>query len=111
MPDTGASRWTHAGDLDELWEGELRSVNLGTLQLIVCNVEGHVFAYADRCPHLGSRLSEGAFDGRRITCAAHEWVFDARGGTGVNPAEAFLHRYPARVVDDEIFIDLGEAES
>ena len=77
----------------------------------MCNVEGHVFAYADRCPHLGSRLSEGAFDGRRITCAAHEWVFDARGGTGVNPAEAFLHRYPARVVDDEIFIDLGEAES
>ena len=61
----------------------MRSVGLGTVQVVVCNVEGQVFAYADRCPHLGSRLSEGAFDGRRITCAAHEWVFDARGGTAL----------------------------
>lgn len=101
--------WTHAGDLDELWEGEMRPVRLGTVQLVVCNVEGQVFAFADQCPHLGSPLSEGGFDGRRITCAAHEWVFDARGGAGVNPVGAFLRRYPTCVVDDVIFIDLGEA--
>ena len=109
MPEAKEDAWTYAGDLDDLWEGEMRAVSLGTVQLVMCNVEGQVFVYADRCPHLASRLSEGRFDGRLITCAAHEWVFDACGGGGVNPAESCLHRYPARVVDDAIFVELGEA--
>ena len=109
MPEGREDAWTHAGDLDDIWEGEMRAVSLGTVHLVMCNVGGQVFAYADRCPHLASRLSEGRFDGRLITCAAHEWVFDAHGGGGVNPAGSCLHRYPACVVDDAIFVDLGEA--
>jgi toluene monooxygenase system ferredoxin subunit len=98
-----------AGDLDDLWEGEMLAVTLGTVDLVMCNVEGQVFAYADRCPHLASRLSDGSFDGRLITCAAHEWIFDARGGSGVNPAQACLRRYPAWVIGNEIYVDLREA--
>lgn len=105
MEDAGA----HAGDLDDLWEGEMLALTLGTVDLVMCIVEGQVFAYADRCPHLASPLSEGRFDGRLITCAAHEWVFDARGGGGVNPAQACLRRYPAWVVGNEIYVDLSEA--
>jgi toluene monooxygenase system ferredoxin subunit len=101
--------FAHAGDLDDLWEGEMLAVTLGTVDLVICNVEGQVYAYADRCPHLAGRLSEGTFDGQLITCAVHEWVFNARGGAGVNPAQACLHRYPARVIGNEIFVDLGEA--
>lgn len=88
----------------------MRSISLGAIELVMCNVEGQIFAYADRCPHQGTRLSEGRFDGRWITCAAHEWIFEARGGTGVNPAEANLDRYPACVVDDAIFVDLGRTK-
>ena len=99
----------HAGDLDDLWEGEMLAVTLGTVDLVMCNVEGHVFAYADRCPHLASRLSDGIFDGRLITCAAHEWIFDARGGSGINPAQACLRRYPAWVIGHQIFVDLRES--
>jgi len=87
----------------------MRAVRVGTIQLVMCNVEGQVFAYDDRCPHLANRLSEGNFDGRLITCAAHEWVFDARGGGGVNPAQAQLNRYPVRVVGDAIFVEVGGA--
>ena len=86
----------------------MRAVSLGTIDLVMCNVEGQVFAYADRCPHSASRLSDGTFDGRLITCAAHEWVFDACGGGGVNPVESCLKRYPTCVIDDAIFVDLCE---
>jgi toluene monooxygenase system ferredoxin subunit len=99
----------YAGNLDDLWEGEMIAVTLGTVDLVLCNVQGHVFAYADRCPHLASRLSDGRFDGRLITCAAHEWVFDGRGGGGVNPAQACLRRYPTRVIGNDIFVELREA--
>src|ERR1700722_3835768 len=80
-----ANAGTHAGNLDDLWEGEMLAVRIGTVDLVMCNVQGQVFAYADRCPHLASRLSDGRFDRGLITCATHEWVFDARGGSGVNP--------------------------
>lgn len=108
MAETREGAWTHAADLDDLWEGEMCAVSLGSADLVLCNVEGQVFAYADRCPHLASRLSEGNFDGRLITCAAHEWVFDAHGGGGVNPAESCLHRYRTCVIDDAIYVDIGE---
>ena len=84
------------------------AVTLGTVDLILCNVQGQVFAYADRCPHLASRLSDGRFDGRLITCAAHEWVFDAHGGGGVNPAQACLHRYPTRVIGNQIYVEMDK---
>jgi toluene monooxygenase system ferredoxin subunit len=99
----------HAGNLDDLWEGEMIAVSLGNVDLVICNVQGQVFAYADRCPHTASRLSDGRFDGRLITCAAHEWVFDACGGAGVNPARACLRRYPAWVTGNEIYVDLRKA--
>ena len=110
MGEATQDKWTHACDLDDLWEGEMRALRVGTVQLVMCNVEGQVFAYDDRCPHLANRLSEGKFDGRLITCAAHEWVFDACGGGGVNPAQAQLNRYPVRVVGDAIFVEVGGAE-
>jgi toluene monooxygenase system ferredoxin subunit len=109
VPEAREDIWTYAGDLADLWEGEMCGLSLGSVQLVMCNVDGQIFVYADRCPHLAGRLSEGRFDGRLITCAAHEWVFDAHGGGGVNPAESCLHRYPVRVVDDAIFVELGEA--
>lgn len=108
-PEAREGTWAYAGDLNDLWEGEMSALSLGPLQLVMCNVDGQVFVYADRCPHLASRLSEGTFDGRLITCSAHEWVFDARGGGGINPAGSCLHRFPARVVDHAIFVELGEA--
>jgi toluene monooxygenase system ferredoxin subunit len=87
------------------------TVTLGTIDLILCNVQGQVFAYADSCPHLASRLSEGRFDGRLITCSAHEWVFDGRGGGGVNPAQACLRRYPTRVIGNQIYVEMHQPRS
>jgi toluene monooxygenase system ferredoxin subunit len=105
IDDVGA----HAASLDDLWEGEMIAIRLGTVDLVMCNVQGQVFAYADRCPHLASRLSDGRFDGQLITCPAHEWVFDGYGGAGVNPAQVCLRRYPTRVIGNEIYVDLGDA--
>jgi len=87
----------------------MRAVGLGGLDVLVCNVGGEVLAYADRCPHLGGRLSEGRFDGEVITCAAHEWCFDARSGGGVNPRRASLAAFPVRVSGDDVFVDLSSA--
>ena len=102
--------WRYAGTLDEVWTGEMRAVNLAGADVLLCHLDGTLVAYENRCPHLASPLSEGVFDGGVLTCAAHEWEFDARTGRGLNPASACLHRYPVRLDGEEIFVDTAEGE-
>jgi len=49
-------------------------------------------------------LSKGGFSDHVLTCAAHEWAFDARTGCGVNPAAACLRRFPVRLDGDTILV-------
>jgi toluene monooxygenase system ferredoxin subunit len=98
--------WRYAGSLDDIWAGEMTAVNLGAADVLLCNLDGTLVAYEDRCPHLARPLSEGALDGDVLTCGAHEWQFDARTGRGVNPASACLRRYPVRLDGEQIFVRL-----
>src|ERR1700744_950860 len=102
--DTPPPEWHYAGTLDDVWEGELRGVNLGGVDIVLCNVDGELFAYEDRCPHLANPLSDGALHRNALRCAAHEWEFDARTGQGVNPKDARLKPFPVRLDNDRIFI-------
>ncbi len=72
--------WRYAGTLDDVWAGEMHAVNLGAVDVLLCNLDGMLVAYENRCPHLANPLSEGVFDDGVLTCAAHEWEFDARTG-------------------------------
>jgi nitrite reductase/ring-hydroxylating ferredoxin subunit len=99
--------WRYAGTLDDLWEGEVRGVNLGGVDVVLFNVDGELFAYEDRCPHLANPLSHGVLNNSTLRCAAHEWEFDARTGQGVNPQAARLKPFPVRLDNDRIFIQIA----
>jgi toluene monooxygenase system ferredoxin subunit len=105
VPESG---WIPVGTRDDLWEGEMAGVEVGPVAAVLVNVDGQVHAFEDRCPHLANPISRGRFDGRILTCAAHEWTFDGRGGGGVNPAAACLRAYAVRVVGDVIFVNTDE---
>ncbi|HEY3717449.1 MAG TPA: Rieske 2Fe-2S domain-containing protein [Jatrophihabitantaceae bacterium] len=99
--------WLYAGTLDDVWAGEMVAVTLGSVDVLLCNLDGELLAYEDRCPHLANPLSQGVLHDRVLTCAAHEWMFDVGTGHGVNPAGACLHRYPVRLEGERIFVDVG----
>ncbi|MET0703228.1 MAG: Rieske 2Fe-2S domain-containing protein [Mycobacterium sp.] len=100
--------WLDAGTLDDVWEGEMRAVSLGAVDVLLCNINGQVHAYQDRCPHLASPLSQGELRENLLTCGAHEWVFDAKTGTGVNPEDARLQRFSVRMDGERILVRLGQ---
>jgi toluene monooxygenase system ferredoxin subunit len=104
-------RWVLAGTLEDLWEGDMRSVLLGGREILLCNLEGAVVAYDNSCPHLGNPLSKGRLDAHVLTCAAHEWSFDIRTGGGINPEGGCLHRYPVRLDGDRVLIDVNAASN
>jgi toluene monooxygenase system ferredoxin subunit len=106
--ESTTASWLPALALDELWEGEMIAVEVGTTSVLLVNVDGDVRAYRNRCPHQESALDEGDFDGEVITCSRHLWEFEACSGAGRNPATASLSGFPCRVAEDGMIqVDVG----
>jgi toluene monooxygenase system ferredoxin subunit len=97
--------WTRAISLDDLWEGEMVGVRLGGADVLLVNLGGgEIRAYDNRCPHAGSRLSEGRLRAAVLQCATHLWEFDARSGHGVNPESCRLRPYAVKVADGMVLV-------
>ena len=54
-------------------------VFLGQPILVGRNLTGDVFAIRDTCPHRGTLLSRGSFDGNEVECPYHGWRFNTQG--------------------------------
>jgi toluene monooxygenase system ferredoxin subunit len=94
----------------ELWLGDMRRVRLGDARVLLLRTDEGLFAYEDRCPHLGLPLSTGTLEGHTITCAAHHFQFDASTGQGINPSCLRLRVYPLECKAGVICVDVS-AES
>lgn len=92
-------------DADDLWIGEMRGLRVAGRPVLLLRVEEGVFAYEDRCAHLGVRLSEGSLSGSVLTCRAHQYQYDVRSGRGVNPRAVELVPLTVLVQDGGIFLD------
>jgi toluene monooxygenase system ferredoxin subunit len=91
----------------ELWVGEHRRLVIEGRRVLLLRTEAGVFAYEDRCPHLGLPLSKGTFDGQTLTCFAHHFTFHAETGAGINPRCLSLWAYPVECRAGMICIDLN----
>ncbi|PYM17097.1 MAG: hypothetical protein DMD81_10635 [Candidatus Rokuibacteriota bacterium] len=92
---------------DDLRDGDMRSVHVDGRGVLIVRFNGEVYAYEDRCAHQGVPLSEGTLHGYVLACRAHEWLFDVRNGQGINPALAFLRRFPVKIEDGQVLVDVG----
>jgi len=89
---------------DELWDGEMDSYDVDGTEILLIRIDGEYRAYDGICPHQSSSLVEGRLEGGTLTCSAHEWMFDARTGDGINPRTACLRRREVRVADGSILV-------
>ncbi len=94
--------------LDDIWEGDMNSFDLNGVEvLLVWPSGGEIKAYQGVCPHQDIPLCEGKFDGKVIMCRAHQWTFDANSGRGINPGGCRLAQYPAKILGDDILVEVG----
>jgi toluene monooxygenase system ferredoxin subunit len=96
--------------LDELWDGEMMALETEGQVVLLVNLNGDIHAYADSCPHLGTRLSQGSLQRNVLTCATHGWEFDVSTGQGINPRMACLDSFAVKVENGDILIDLDAQE-
>ena len=92
--------------LDDLWEGEMESFQVNGQEVLLLSMEGgDIRAYQGICPHQDILLVEGQFDGKALICRAHQWIFDAKTGVGINPGDCCLASYPVRIDNEDVLVD------
>lgn len=73
------------GDLGDLADGQMRYCDVDDYGVMVCRVEGQLYALEDNCSHADTPLSEGRLRGYNVTCPLHGTSFDVRTGEHSGP--------------------------
>ena len=93
--------------LDELWQGEMRSVTINDKKIVIIATNNHYYAYEDRCLHLGIPLSLGKLENNILTCSAHHWQYDVLTGQGINPDCVRLKPLTIKIIDNFLWLEQG----
>lgn len=102
--------FVRVASLAEVPEGELVGVEAEGVLVCLANVDGEVYAFADKCSHRDFPLSNGELDTDECTvaCEWHGAQFDIRTGAALClPATRPIPVYPCRVEDDAVYVDVS----
>jgi toluene monooxygenase system ferredoxin subunit len=97
--------------VDDLWSGEMLGFVLTGRKVLLINLDGTIYAYEDKCAHLGVPLSNGHLRGAHLTCRAHQCEYDLCTGRGCNPATVRLRTFAVKVDHGDILVDVASASS
>ena len=90
--------------VDELAEGEGKTVSVGDKLIAVFRENGRYFAIDDTCPHMGASLSGGYVENGIVTCPWHAWRFRLGDGAWADNPRIKIGCYAVRVEGDDIQI-------
>jgi nitrite reductase/ring-hydroxylating ferredoxin subunit len=90
----------------EVAPGSMRSVNIDKTDILVLNVDGNIYAYEDRCPHMSTKLSKGFLLGNYLTCMSHGARFDVTTGKPDSVTEKPMKRFETKLEGDDIYINI-----
>ncbi len=91
---------------EEIPPGTTLRVVTGGVAVLLCNVDGEIYAIEDVCTHDGGPLDQGELQGCRIMCPRHGALFDVTTGAALTlPAVVPLETYRVRVEGDQVYVD------
>lgn len=90
--------WQAVCPMAELLPGEHTVCFDGDTAILVCNIDGEIYALEDKCTHQDFELSPGKLDGAEIECVLHGAKFDVRTGEALcAPAYTPVPKFPVRI--------------
>jgi nitrite reductase (NADH) small subunit/3-phenylpropionate/trans-cinnamate dioxygenase ferredoxin subunit len=94
--------------IDEVLEGEGRTVEVGTKLVAVFRERGEFFAIDDVCPHMGASLSGGYVEKGTVTCPWHAWRFRLADGAWADNPRIKIGCHAVRVAGDQLQVKLAD---
>jgi len=92
---------------DQVPDNGLRVVELGGINLLLCNVAGTIYAFQNACPHGNLSLEESILEDGILTCPCHKLQFDVRQkGRCLTNADLRLEFLPMKIQDNVVKVAL-----
>jgi nitrite reductase/ring-hydroxylating ferredoxin subunit len=85
--------------------GTATFVNAG--RLWVANADGHLFAFSQKCPHLGCRVPFCDSSGR-FECPCHGSIFDIGGEWISGPSPRGMDQHPLAIEKGQLVVDTSK---
>ena len=105
--EDGGGEWIRVADLGECPPGNLLEVEAGPDGIVLANVDGDLYALANRCSHQDLPLSDGELEGDRLECLYHGAKFDVCTGKAMElPAIKPVETYAVELRGQEIFVQI-----
>jgi Fe-S cluster biogenesis protein NfuA/nitrite reductase/ring-hydroxylating ferredoxin subunit len=105
-----APKWTVLGNTPTVQAGDLRSIELGGVRIVLCRIDRSLYAYRDSCPGCAAPIHDGALDGSLLTCPSCAQRFDVRrAGRSVEDRE--IHLVPVPLLEDAAGVKVAVAEA
>ncbi|RME36881.1 MAG: Rieske (2Fe-2S) protein [Planctomycetota bacterium] len=79
------------------------------LAVFLLDPPGTVAVIDNACPHASGNLSGGEVADGVVTCPWHQWQFDLTTGQCVHSRMARVRRYPARIEDGYVWVQIAGA--
>jgi 3-phenylpropionate/trans-cinnamate dioxygenase ferredoxin subunit len=105
--DDGSESGEYVALEEELTPGKTCGVEVGPYKVLVCNVDGELFAVENFCTHAKVSLSFAELRGDQIECPVHGARFDVRTGAVLClPARRGLRRFDVRKAEGGVIVSL-----
>ncbi len=110
-PSAAPPGYERVAGLEELPPGALKAARVGGIALVLCNVDGEIYALEDNCSHQHFPLSRGELIGHELTCDWHGACFDIRSGEALAlPAVMPVRTFQVQVCGGDVLVRTeGEA--
>ena len=72
--------YLEAGKVSEITNGQMKHAEINGKEIVIANLYGKFYAFADRCGHMNARLSRGNINQNVVTCPFHAAKFDVTSG-------------------------------
>jgi nitrite reductase/ring-hydroxylating ferredoxin subunit len=91
----------------ELTLGAVKVVKVGGVDVMVANIEGKLYAIANKCTHVGGPLGKGKLAGSVVQCPWHGSEFDVKTGAVVKgPAQKPEPTFQVKVENSAVWIKM-----
>ncbi len=96
-----------AAHVSDIAPGQVKVVEVEDEDVVLCNVDGEIYAIANVCTHDDGPLGQGHLHGDQIECPRHGARFNVRTGDALTlPAVVPIPTFEVKIEGDDIFVDV-----
>ena len=91
----------------EIPKNKMKVFKVEDHEILVVNVEGELYAFENRCPHMGYPLYFGRLEGKVLTCGFHYAKFDVTTGKSLGSVtDKPLKKFKIKIQNSLVQVEL-----